>query len=77
MQVRVLGPVEVFDGHRLAIGGPRQRRIVAALAMHTGEVVSVDRLAEVAWGDEEPPETATANVRSYVNRIRDGLGGVS
>ena len=34
MEVRVLGPIEVHGDHKLAIGGPRQRRIIAALAMH-------------------------------------------
>jgi serine/threonine protein kinase/WD40 repeat protein len=77
MQVRVLGPIEVIDNHRLAIGGPRQRRIMAALAMHAGEVVSVDRLADIAWAGEEPPASAPTNVRSYVNRIRDGLGDLA
>ncbi|MGI9624735.1 MAG: protein kinase domain-containing protein, partial [Acidimicrobiales bacterium] len=74
MDVRVLGPIEVHGDHKLAIGGPRQRRIVAALAMHAGEVVSVDRLAEIAWADEVVPEQAERNVRTYVHRIRTAMG---
>jgi len=77
MELRVLGPIEVYDDHKLAIGGPRQRRILAALAIHAGDVVSVDRLVDITWSGEEPPERAAHNVRSYVNRIRDGLGVVA
>lgn len=74
MEVRVLGTVEVWDGHALAIGGPRQRRIVAALAAAGGTTVSIDRLMEIVWSGEEPSDNAEQNLRSYVHRIRQGLG---
>ena len=43
IHLRVLGPVEAWKGHKLALGGAQQRRILAVLVMRSGEVVSVDR----------------------------------
>jgi DNA-binding SARP family transcriptional activator len=74
VQLRVLGPIEIYNGHKLAIGGPRQRRIIAALAVQPGEVVSLDRLVDIIWAGEEMPKQAERNVRTYVHRIRQALG---
>ena len=74
MDVRVLGPVGVYDGHDLAIGGGQHRRIVAALAIRAGEVVSVDRLVDVMWPGGEMPQQPERNIRTYVSRIRWSLG---
>ena len=74
MELRVLGPIEVHGEHKLAIGGPRQRCILAVLATRTGQVVSQDRLVDILWSDEDPPEQALANVKTYVYRLRSGLG---
>ena len=51
MQVRVLGPLEVIDGDRRAVdvGGPRQRRLLSALALSRGGPVSEDRLIAAVW----------------------------
>ena len=58
MDVRVLGSIEVYNGHLLALGGPRQRRILAALAMRSGEVLSIDQLVDITWSGEDPPAKA-------------------
>ena len=51
-QVRVLGPVgAVVDGRPIEVGGPRQRCLLAALAIDAGEVVPADRLIERLWAD--------------------------
>ena len=73
MEIRVLGPIEVGTGDPIAIGGPRQRRLMAALSLHAGEVVSLDRLIEVIWTGEDPPEAAVHNIHTYVARIRSAL----
>ena len=36
--------------------------------------VSVDRLVDAVWGDEEPPAGASRSVLSYVSRLRSALG---
>lgn len=74
MQVKVLGPIGVELQEPAALGGPTQRRVLAVLALHTGEVVSVDRLVDAVWPDGEAPERADHNVRSYVHRLRSALG---
>jgi hypothetical protein len=63
LDLRVLGSVEPHNGHRLAVGGPNQRRILAALAAQAaqaGEVVSLDRLAQVTWAHESPAHETAA-----------------
>ena len=48
MQVRLLGPVDVAldDGSR-PVSGLRRQAVLAALALHDGQVVSTDRLVEI------------------------------
>src|SRR5687768_7208535 len=55
------------------IGSPKQRRVLAALAVHAGHVVSIDRLADIVWSGEPPP-SAEATLRNYVARLRALLG---
>jgi len=57
MDYRILGPLEVSDGDRpLALGGERQRALLAILLLHAGEVVSVDRLIDDLWVSDPRPE---------------------
>ena len=52
----ILGPLEVSrSGCLVALGGPRQRAVLAALLLEANRVVSMDRLAEDIWGGD-PPE---------------------
>ena len=68
--MRVLGSVSVeVDGRPVPVGGPQPRRLLAVLLANRGAVLSVDRLVEVLWGDE-PPETATSSLHTYVSRLR-------
>lgn len=55
MHVAILGPLEVRqDNTLLVLGGPKQRAVLAMLAIHLGEVVSQDRLIEAVWGNDLP-----------------------
>src|SRR5215813_12807360 len=71
LEYRALGGVCAADGdgHELSLGGPRQRRLTAALLIDRNRVVSVDRLAEVVFAGEPTPRAATT-LRSYVARLR-------
>jgi predicted ATPase/DNA-binding SARP family transcriptional activator len=73
MEFRVLGPLEVFgaDGP-IAIGGAKQRALLAVLLVHANSVVSADRLVDVLWGDAPPGDEAAA-LRTYVSRLRGVL----
>ena len=57
------------DGTPAALGGPKQRCVLAVLLANHGTVVSIDRLIDAVWGDEPPPK-ALASVRSYVANLR-------
>jgi YVTN family beta-propeller protein len=74
MDIRILGSLEVLiDGRNVALGGARQRGVLAILLLHRGEVVPVDRIAEELWAGRPPP-TATKTVQVYVSRLRKALG---
>jgi DNA-binding SARP family transcriptional activator len=71
---RILGPLEVAEGDRtLALGGPRQRALLAILLLRANEVVSSDRLADQLWGETPPPSAAKA-IQVYVSKLRKQLG---
>ena len=47
MEFRLLGPLDVrVDGHAVALGGPKQRALLALLRLQVNRVVSTDRLME-------------------------------
>jgi DNA-binding SARP family transcriptional activator/tetratricopeptide (TPR) repeat protein len=74
MDFRLLGPLEVRDHDRaLALGGPRQRALLAVLLLHANSVVSSDRLAYELWGDQ-PPATLAKSLQVTVSRLRRVLG---
>jgi DNA-binding SARP family transcriptional activator/tetratricopeptide (TPR) repeat protein len=69
MQVRLLGPVELWDGTASVPIGPRARAVLAALSLDPGRVRSVDRLIEAVWADRAPT-TATAQIQACVSALR-------
>ena len=72
MQIRVLGHVEAsVDDRPLALGGAKQRAVLAMLGLEAGRAVSADRLIEGLWG-EHPPASAAKMVQNYVWRLRGG-----
>ena len=76
MDIRLLGAfsVNADDGAR-PLGGLRQRAVLAALAVHANEVVSIDRLADDVWSGEPPP-SAVATLQRYVSHLRKALDGL-
>ena len=74
MKFRILGPLEVSDGDRvIAVGGGRQRALLALLLLRPNEVVSADRLLDELW-EGSPPEGARTTLRSHISRLRKTLG---
>jgi YVTN family beta-propeller protein len=74
MEFRILGRLEVLEhGQPLALGGVKQRAVLAILLLHRREAVSIDRLIDELWG-ERPPPTAAQTIRVYVSRLRKALG---
>jgi len=73
MEFRMLGPFEVVvDGASVPLGGAKQRALLAILAIHANEVVSVDRLIDELWG-ERAPDSASSTIQAYISRLRKAL----
>jgi len=70
----LLGPVDVVaGGESRAVSGVRRKAVLATLALHDREVVSVSRLVDVVWG-EAAPQTATNSLQSHISYLRGVLG---
>src|SRR6266545_4565245 len=70
MDFRLLGPMEVDDRDlSVALGGLRQRCVLALLLLRANEVVSRDRLLDELWGEEGAPQGANA-LQAAVSRLR-------
>jgi DNA-binding SARP family transcriptional activator len=73
MDFRILGPLEVLDKDgRVALGGDKQRALLALLLVNAGETLSTDRLIDELWG-EHPPATAAKTVQVHISRLRKAL----
>ena len=64
----------VLDGEPVALGGPQQRRLLAALLAEHDTVVSADRLVESIWPQDAAPDGARRTVMTYVHRLRTTIG---
>ena len=74
MEYAILGPLEVrLDGSPIALGGPKQRALLAFFLLNANEIVSRDRLIDALWG-ERPPPSVNQSLDSYVSRLRRVLG---
>jgi DNA-binding SARP family transcriptional activator len=74
IEFAILGSLEArADGEPIALGGPKQRALLALLLLEAGRVVSLDRLVDALW-DGEPPATAVASLQNFVAQLRKALG---
>ncbi|WP_130797946.1 BTAD domain-containing putative transcriptional regulator [Streptomyces otsuchiensis] len=71
MDVRLLGPLEVLadDGSPVAVRGPIQCSVLAALALRAGQPVPAEELVRQLWGDA-PPSDPRAALRGHLGRLR-------
>src|SRR5437763_5455952 len=70
LKFTILGALTVtMDGRRIAIGGARQRTILALLLLNPGRIVSVDTLVETVWNGR-PPATARTQVAICIAALR-------
>jgi DNA-binding SARP family transcriptional activator len=69
LALTVLGPLNATaGGDRLDLGSPKQRAVLAVLALEVDRVVSTDRLIELLWGEDAP--RAGATLQTYVSNLR-------
>jgi DNA-binding SARP family transcriptional activator len=74
MKFGILGPLEAREGETtFALGGPKQRAVLALLLLHANQVVASDRLIDQLWGDQ-PPDTVKAVLQGFVSNLRKSLG---
>ena len=75
VEFRVLGPVGAsVDGEPVILGGPQQRRLLAAMLAEPGRIITFDSLTEVLWPTGDAPTAARRTLISYVSRLRAALG---
>lgn len=68
--LRLLGPICLTsDGREYDLGGPRQRVVLAMLALNANRVVPVERLIDAVW-NTTPPTTARTQVQICVSALR-------
>lgn len=73
VEVWLLGPFGAHvEGRPVAVTAPRERALLAALALEADRVVSVDALLETLWG-EAPPASATKTLQTYVAHVRRAI----
>ncbi len=72
----MLGPLELrtsrVTGGPLAavrLGPPKQRAVLALLAMHADRVVPTDLIVDAVWGDT-PPANPLGTLQVYVSHVR-------
>jgi DNA-binding SARP family transcriptional activator/WD40 repeat protein len=75
LEFRVLGPLEVRrDGRPIALGGPRQRALLAALLIQANQTVSAATLIDELYG-AEALQTPDNRLQVVVSRLRRALAG--
>ncbi|MET9657639.1 BTAD domain-containing putative transcriptional regulator [Streptomyces sp. NPDC006510] len=70
LEFRILGPTEMWAaGVRIPLTAAKQRTVLAALLISPGRFVSDAWLSELLW-DSAPPATGTAQLYTYISRLR-------
>jgi predicted ATPase/DNA-binding SARP family transcriptional activator len=74
IQLDLLGPFELRrHGRVVHAGGPKQRALLAYLALHINEFVQTPALINAVWGDN-PFDGAVRSLRTYLSNLRKLLG---
>ena len=74
VEVGLLGPLRVTEhGEEVPVRGPKQRAVLAVLALHRGEPVTADRLLDLLWNDEQAANPVNA-LQAQVSNLRRALG---
>ncbi len=76
VEFRVLGAVEVVaGGQAVAVGGSRERAVLARLLVAANQVVAQDTLVDDLWPGDQSDGGAPA-LQTYVSRLRKALRAV-
>lgn len=70
VEVRVLGPAELaIDGAPVDVRAPKERALLACLALRADRPVALHELAGALWGDP-PPASFRKSLQVHVSRLR-------
>ncbi|UJW33895.1 AfsR/SARP family transcriptional regulator [Saccharothrix sp. AJ9571] len=74
MDIRVLGPLEVqFCGRSVSPTAAKERKLLAMLTVHAGQLVPDTALFEELWG-ADVPRSARTTLQTYVLHLRSMIG---
>jgi SARP family transcriptional regulator, regulator of embCAB operon len=76
MRISLLGTFQVeVDGRTFfAPDPPKERTVLALLALHVNRIASIDTIIAEIWGDN-PPKTSVATARTYIYHLRKIFAG--
>ncbi|MFE0645418.1 BTAD domain-containing putative transcriptional regulator [Streptomyces sp. NPDC058877] len=70
MDIEVLGPLSVREnGRSITPTAPKPRQVLALLALHADQTVSVPALIDELWATK-PPRSARTTLQTYVLQVR-------
>jgi DNA-binding SARP family transcriptional activator/ActR/RegA family two-component response regulator len=76
LEANIIGPLRIRRGETVLgygeLGGPKPRQILELLLLNLGAPVSKDRLIDILWAGQAPPE-ALPTLESYVSVLRRHL----
>ncbi|MEU8508824.1 AfsR/SARP family transcriptional regulator [Streptomyces brevispora] len=73
LSVRLLGSLSLhLDETPVTASAPKQRQVLALLALNAGRIVTVPALIEELWADR-PPRSHATTLQTYVLQLRNAL----
>lgn len=76
MEIKILGPVVIREGGRVATPtAPKPRSVLGLLLLNADKAVQASTLIQDLWG-ASPPVSATTTLQTYILQIRKCLGGL-
>ncbi|MCZ7428684.1 AfsR/SARP family transcriptional regulator [Micromonospora sp. WMMA1949] len=73
LSIGLLGPLSLrFCRTAVTASAPKQRQVLALLALNAGRVVTVPTLIEELWGDR-PPRSHATTLQTYILQLRNAL----
>ncbi len=73
LSIGLLGPLSaILNGSQVTPSAPKQRQVLALLALNAGRVVTVSTLIEELWGDN-PPRSYATTLQTYIFQLRNAL----